>query len=113
MVGIGRRRGMLRPDRPPIGAKMEFLVLMTEPVEKMAGLERRTAIEPAVFWKAVDAGKPADPQGPADQLDGAHRKAGVPRAEPLGESADDLVVRPALGMGRHHRAAKLQVSVGA
>src|SRR5271166_2463669 len=111
MVRIWGQLRVFGPDRRPICAEMEFPVGMPETVEKMAGLEWRAAIEPAVFRKALDVGQAADLQGPVDQLDRADHKAGVASAEPLGEPADHIVIGPALGVGRQYGATDLQVSV--
>src|SRR5205823_4053718 len=113
MVRIGRQLRVLWPDRCPIGAEMKFSVGMRKTVEKMAGLETRAAIEPAVLQEAVRFRKPADSQSSVDHLDGAHRKAGVARPETIGEPADHVVVGAALSIGIQYRAADLQVSVGA
>ena len=91
-----------------IGAEMKLPIGVRESVEKMTGRERRTAIEPTPVREALDIGQPADLQGPVDQLDGTHRKARMACAEPLGEAADYVVVRAALGIGRQDRAAELQ-----
>jgi hypothetical protein len=45
---------------------MKPLVGLGEAVEKMAGRERRAAIEPTVFGEILDSGQPAQLQGPVD-----------------------------------------------
>src|SRR5258708_29708584 len=107
MVRICRQLRMLGPDRPPIGAEMKFSVGMRKTLEKMAGRERRAAIEPAALREALDIGKHADPQGPVDQLDGAHCEPRMARPEPIGEPADHVVVGAALGIGPQYTAADL------
>ena len=113
VVGKCRQLPVDAADRRPIGAKMEFPVGMGKAVEKMTGRKGRAAIEPTVFREALDIRQSARPQGPVDQLDGAQLEAGVARAEPLGETANHLMVRAALGIGRQDRAAQLQIGVGA
>ncbi len=79
----------------------------------MVGSEGRAAIERASFRKTLDVGQAAQAQCPVDQLDRAHRETGMARPEPLGEPANHLVVRPALGIGRQHRAADLEIGMSA
>src|SRR5215469_1337524 len=76
MVCKSRQPRTLAPDRPPIGAEVEFLVDMRETVQEMAGLERRTTVEPASFRKFRHARQPANSQCLVDQLDRTHREAG-------------------------------------
>src|SRR5262249_52867010 len=113
MVGKSRQLRTLNRECRPIGTKVEFSVGMGKAVKKMAGLERRTAIEPAAVRKALDLGQSADPQSPVDQLKRAHRQTRVVRAEPPGKAANDIMVRPAFGVGWQDRGAEPQRSVGA
>src|ERR1700724_1788910 len=100
-------------DRRPIGPEMKFPVGMGEAVEKMAGRERRAAIEPTVFREMLEIGQPAHPQGPVDQPQGTHGKTRVVCAEALGEPTDHVMVRAAFAMGREECAAELQIGVSA
>src|SRR5262249_22049540 len=72
MVGESRQLRVLGPDRPPVGAEVELPVRMSETIEKMRGLERRTAIKPALFREILDPGQPAHFQGLVDDLDRTH-----------------------------------------
>ncbi len=104
---------MLGSDRLPIGVEMKFPVAVTKPVEEMTGLEAGPAIEPYALLERFRARQPADAQCVLDDLERSHLEPGMTRAEPLGEGADHVVVRAALGIGLHDRAADLQIGVSA
>ena len=104
---------MLGSDCLPIGVEMKFPVTMTKPVEEMTGLEAGPTIEPYALLERFRARQPADAQGVLYDLERGHLEPGMMRAEPPGEGADHVVVRAALGMGLHDRAANLQIGVAA
>src|SRR5437868_4927122 len=53
MIGEGRQRRMLRAKSRPIGAEVEFPVLVRKAVEEVAGLEIGPAIMPDAFLELV------------------------------------------------------------
>ena len=53
MVGEGRKVRMLRAESRPIGAEVEFPVLVRKAVEEVAGLETGPAIMPDAFLEPV------------------------------------------------------------
>src|SRR5205814_8974191 len=53
MVGEGRKVRMLRAESRPIGAEVEFPVLVRKAVEEVAALETGPAIMPDAFLEPV------------------------------------------------------------
>ena len=113
MIGKRGQPRVVMAERRPVGAEMEFLVGVAKAVEKMRGLERRAAIEPAIGRKFGDAGQPARAQGAVDQFERRHPEARMTCAEATGKRADHIVVRAAFAIGRQDRAAQLQIGVSA
>src|ERR1051325_11566016 len=72
MVREGRKIRMLRAEGGPIGAEMEFPVLVRKAVEKITGLETGPAIMPDAFLKLLRAGQPARLQCVLDDLERRH-----------------------------------------
>src|SRR5258707_13491874 len=104
MVGKGRQARVVPAKGGPIGAEMEFPVAVAEAVEEVTALETGPAIEPDPFLELVGRWQPTQAQRLLDDLAGRHLEAGMLAAEPMAEIAQQIVVRPALGIGRQHGA---------
>src|ERR1700693_4128027 len=79
----------------------------------MPGLEAGPTIEPYALLERLRARQPTDAQRVLYDLERGHLEPGMMRAEPPGEGTDHVVVRAALGIGLHYRAADLQIGVSA
>ena len=104
--GVGRKF-------PPIGTEVKFAVRVSEAVQIMGIFKCRLVIEPTHGVETIRAGQAGGTQCLGQYFVARHVEAGVRRADPFGDLADNEVVVARLARRLDDLGAKLNMRVAA